>query len=1027
MRGKRLGVVNVRSGILCAMSAAGALALAAGAGAQALQFAAPPIEGTKLYLRTGDVDTTQARPDLGAIASRRSLSPDARFVLQLDGPMTPERRAKLEDAGVTLGAYLPANAYVATLTGVDRAKAAALDFVRWADDYKVEWKVDVEVGRRTFTSQERLAIIAAGQAALVVHLFEGATAEEIAGVEQVIKGLDNAELYQREDLAGSMTFTVRINLPDVGALATLPAVQFVEEAPEITYRNSTNRWIVQSNIAGVTPLYDAGIHGEGQVLGILDTRVDVNHCSFRDTAPVGPTHRKVLAYNTTSGAASHGTHCAGTAVGDNGDNTDTRGIAYAGRLVFNVTPSFTESAMNTSLTTHHNQGARVHTNSWGNDGTTSYDGLCRGVDVFSYNNEEDLVLFAVTNTSTLKNPENAKNLLAVGASQDTPNQGSFCSGGTGLTSDQRRKPEIYAPGCGTSSASSGTTCGVTANTGTSMACPAVAGTAMLVRQYYMDGFYPSGLAESADAFTPSAALIKATLLNSAVDMTGIAGFPSNQEGWGRVLADNALYFDGDARALIVEDVRNSGGLSTSGLYEQTVNVLSSGQPLKVTLAYTEPAATAGASLATVNDLDLEVISPTGDIYRGNVFSAGVSATGGTKDARNNVEQALFAAPAAGPWIVRVIGAAVNTGAQGFALVITGEVSLGPAPLTIAASGVPSLLAPGEIGTFNVVVNPRDDALVPGSAKLFVRTSPAGPFVELPLTPDSGASFVAALPAFLCEAEPQFYVAAEGVTTGVKTAPSGAPANLYSAEVGVLTVGFTDDMEIDRGWTVGAAGDNATSGIWVRVNPVGTVAQPEDDVTGGAGTMCWVTGQGVVGGASGAADVDNGRTTLVSPLLDLSGDPDAKISYWRWYSNSSGASPGGDTFRVDATSDGSNWVNVETVGPTGPEVNGGWVFREFRAADFVATTSTVRVRFIAEDLAPGSVVEAAVDEFKISSFNCENIKPCPADLDGDGQVGASDLASLLGAWGVSGPADLDGDGSVGSSDLASLLGAWGPCA
>jgi hypothetical protein len=48
---------------------------------------------------------------------------------------------------------------------------------------------------------------------------------------------------------------------------------------------------------------------------------------------------------------------------------------------------------------------------------------------------------------------------------------------------------------------------------------------------------------------------------------------------------------------------------------------------------------------------------------------------------------------------------------------------------------------------------------------------------------------------------------------------------------------------------------------------------------------------------------------------------------------------------------------------------------------------------------------------------------PADLDGDGVVGASDLAILLGAWGGKGPADLDGDGVVGASDLAILLGAW----
>jgi hypothetical protein len=48
---------------------------------------------------------------------------------------------------------------------------------------------------------------------------------------------------------------------------------------------------------------------------------------------------------------------------------------------------------------------------------------------------------------------------------------------------------------------------------------------------------------------------------------------------------------------------------------------------------------------------------------------------------------------------------------------------------------------------------------------------------------------------------------------------------------------------------------------------------------------------------------------------------------------------------------------------------------------------------------------------------------PADLNGDGVVGAQDLAILLGAWGTSGPGDLDGDGIVGAGDLATLLGAW----
>ena len=55
--------------------------------------------------------------------------------------------------------------------------------------------------------------------------------------------------------------------------------------------------------------------------------------------------------------------------------------------------------------------------------------------------------------------------------------------------------------------------------------------------------------------------------------------------------------------------------------------------------------------------------------------------------------------------------------------------------------------------------------------------------------------------------------------------------------------------------------------------------------------------------------------------------------------------------------------------------------------------------------------------------------CPADLDGDGEVGGSDLAQLLANWGCSDEdcvADLDGNGTVNGADLAVILSAWGDC-
>ena len=55
--------------------------------------------------------------------------------------------------------------------------------------------------------------------------------------------------------------------------------------------------------------------------------------------------------------------------------------------------------------------------------------------------------------------------------------------------------------------------------------------------------------------------------------------------------------------------------------------------------------------------------------------------------------------------------------------------------------------------------------------------------------------------------------------------------------------------------------------------------------------------------------------------------------------------------------------------------------------------------------------------------------CPADIDGDGQVGGVDLGFMLGYWGCSGAdcaGDLNSDGSVDGADLTIILAAWGAC-
>jgi hypothetical protein len=79
---------------------------------------------------------------------------------------------------------------------------------------------------------------------------------------------------------------------------------------------------------------------------------------------------------------------------------------------------------------------------------------------------------------------------------------------------------------------------------------------------------------------------------------------------------------------------------------------------------------------------------------------------------------------------------------------------------------------------------------------------------------------------------------------------------------------------------------------------------------------------------------------------------------------------------------------------------------------------------------GTVNEDAASCISNNCDDCPAAPACPADLTGDGMVGAPDIATLLGLWGPctkSCSADLDGDGMVGATDLAVILSAWGSCA
>ncbi len=347
-------------------------------------------------------------------------------------------------------------------------------------------------------------------------------------------------------------------------------------------------------------------------------------------------------------------------------------------------------------------------------------------------------------------------------------------------------------------------------------------------------------------------------------------------------------------------------------------------------------------------------------------------------------------------------------------------------------GLPDLVSSAGGDTLRVDIVPSPtDPIVAGTGTFHVDTGSG--FQQFALTPDSANSFTATFPATAdCPTNVEYFVSFDLLSGTTVTAPAGASPTsgiAFSAQA-ADTVDVDDlyDFETAVGFTAGAPGDDATTGVWVRVDPIGTDAQPENDNTP-SGTIAWVTGQGSPGGGLGENDIDGGTTSLVSNRIDLGATQSATISYARWYSNNTGASPNADVFEVFVSDDdGATYQLVETVGPAGAGTSGGWIETGFNVGDFVDLTSEIRVKFVASDLGSGSVVEAAVDDVRVFGVSCDS-GICAGDANGDGTVTALDISVVLGSFGSTGLApntggDVTGDGSVTALDISAVLSNFG---
>jgi len=642
----------------------------------------------------------------------------------------------LEGLPQALFEALPANHFLVRLSEGDfaaqraRMKASALEVIEYIPEntYLVESAVPVDEFRKTeaygmtvfdylplFKIEPLLlsSLVSKGkrgegdEVKLLVMLFEDGRKEELLRDAGEVPGVRHAS-EPHPDPSRFVLISSRASLEKLLVmLSSRDEVYRIEKFRDKYVMNNEASWINQSGVLDERPVWDHGITGAGQKVAIADTGLDIDHCFYHDPFHelplfvgdmIDPNQRKVVGYYVWTPKGNdwdkqgHGTHTAGTAAGDNhetigGYDTDD-GLAYGAKLIFQDlgwgntrTLKGTPSNLELLFSQAFEAGARVHSNSWGNEENV-YSAHARDVDNFLFKNPDMVIVFSAGNdgpaTGTLGEPATAKNCISVGASH----KGIYTSTGVasfssrGPTSDGRLKPDLVAPGVYINSARNdgnikSFNCNKIANSGTSMSAPVVAGLAALVRQYYADGFYPTGKAAEYTRFNPSGALVKATLINSCGKILGDDSIPPNNDiGWGSPVLDEALYFEGDRRKLQIFDITD--GIEDGETHSYRIANASSEIPLKITLTWYDPMGSSSASRKLVNNLDLTLTSPDGTPYAGNNFSDGYTIPGRNPDVLNNVEGILIEAPQAGSFEITVTGAAVPAGPQPYALVITGD-------------------------------------------------------------------------------------------------------------------------------------------------------------------------------------------------------------------------------------------------------------------------------------------------------------------------------------------------------------------
>lgn len=648
------------------------------------------------------------------------------YLLRLDGPLLEPWREQLDALGVSLIEHVPPASYTARLEPQQAHQVAELPFVDALRPYKLE-----DTGPILLAEEAAPPLGAAGPArARAIKPFDVRLhrAEDRPTVEAWLRDHNVA-------VAGSGGRKVRIyaleDTPILDEIGDLPEVMLVRDYVEPKLFNDVARVLLGIDDAGGGNPGPIALEGEGELVAIADTGLDQGHPDFAGRM------QGVVALGRAGDSSDphgHGTHVAGSVLGDGAaSHGKVRGAAPKARLFFqsildsqgrlgglpvNLGELFDEA---------YQAGARIHNNSWGSATESAYTFNSEDVDEFVAEHRDMLVVIAAGNEGqaatrfhsppgfpdwlSIGSPATSKNALTVGASRSSRTDGGYSTltwgqawppyfpdppvaaetvsgnpeGLAGFSSrgpcdDHRIKPDIVAPGTDIASTKSslaplggfwgpypGAGGKYAFMGGTSMAAPLVSGCAALIREYYV----------KQRGHQPSAALLKATLINGARWLTGADSVadqtiaPNYNQGFGGVHLPWTLPngHEPNMRLEFVDSWQDPHEqLEASGRRFRFGVQVAGGERLRICLAYTDLPAR-----GLQNDLNVIVQEPSGTKHVGNEH---LPERLTPLDRGNNVEVVRIDDPAPGDYLIQVSAFNLLGKGQDFALVVTGELGSG---------------------------------------------------------------------------------------------------------------------------------------------------------------------------------------------------------------------------------------------------------------------------------------------------------------------------------------------------------------